>query len=251
MNKTLTIVVPMAGEGKPFKKAGFAFPKPLIDIGEKTMIEIVINNLKPNCEHKFIFICKREHFEKYDLYNVLKDATSGKFEVILLSGPTEGAACSVLSAIEYINNDNDLLIANADQYIKSDINDFLGRARGDGKDGLIMCFKSSHPKWSYVRLDEEGLVVETAEKKVISHIATVGLYYFRKGKDFVKAAQSMILKNIRHNNEFYVCPVYNELVLKGKRIYTYDIELEQMFGMGSPEDLRYFQEKVNKKEIVI
>ncbi len=157
----------------------------------------------------------------------------------------------MLSAIEYINNDNDLLIANADQYMKNDINDFIAQAREGEKDGLIMCFKSSHPKWSYARLNQEGRVIETAEKIVISHNATVGLYYFRKGADFVRAAQNMILKNIRHNNEFYVCPAYNELILEGKKIYTYDIAIDKMYGMGSPEDLRYFQEKVAKKEITV
>ena len=244
MQEALNIVIPMAGEGRSFREAGYTFPKPLIDIGGKTMIEVVVNNLKPKCEHKFIFVCLREHYEKYDLYNIFKRATNNKFEVVQIAGPTEGAACTVLCAIEHINNENDLIIANADQYLELDINGFINSAREGEKDGLIMTFNSSHPKWSYVRVDGNGKVLETAEKKVISNEATAGLYYFRCGADFVKAAQEMIIKNIRHNNEFYVCPVFNEMILEDKNIYIYYIDAGRMHGLGTPEDLKLFMQAI-------
>lgn len=246
----LNIVIPMAGKGSRFQDAGYAFPKPLIDINGKTMIEVVINNLKPEeVDYKFIFVCQREHYEKYDLHNILKNATNNKFEVVLLNGITQGAACTVLTAAQYINNDNNLIIANSDQFIDFDINDFIKESRDGGKDGLIMTFKASHPKWSYARTDDSGKVLEVAEKKVISDKATVGIYYFKKGSDFVEGAQSMIHKNIRHNNEFYVCPVYNELVLKGEKIYIYNIDAEKMHGLGTPEDLDAFLRKIEEGKI--
>ena len=235
----LNIVIPMAGRGSRFAEAGYAFPKPLIDVKGKTMIEVVVQNLRPTIPHQFIFICQREHYEKYDLYNVLKRATQGNFEVVQIDGVTQGAACTVLCATQYINSDEPMLIANSDQYIDTSIEDFIaaGAAKGDG---LIMTFEASHPKWSYARVNDEGRVIEVAEKKVISNHATVGIYYYAHGKDFVAGAQEMIHKDIRHNNEFYVAPVYNELILAGKQIYIYPIDAATMHGLGTPEDLNTF-----------
>ena len=114
-----------------------------------------------------------------------------------------------------------------------------------------MTFRSSHPKWSYARANEAGRVFETAEKRVISDKATVGIYYFKKGNDFVFGAQSMIHKNIRHNNEFYICPVYNELIVSGKNIYIHDIPETLMHGLGTPEDLSLFMQKLDDGQIKI
>lgn len=239
----------MAGKGSRFQQAGYAFPKPIIDINGETMIEVVVRNLKPKSDHKFVFICQREHYEKYDLHNILKNATDNKFEVVQINGITEGAACTVLCATQYINNNEELIIANSDQFVEFDINDFVAEAKD--KDGLIMTFHSSHPKWSYARIDNSGKVIETAEKKIISDKATVGIYYFKKGKDFVEGAQSMIHKNIRHNNEFYVCPVYNEVILSGKNIFVYDIGAEKMHGLGTPEDLEIFLKKLEEGKVKI
>ena len=249
--RKINIVIPMAGKGFRFMEAGYTFPKPLIGIKDKTMIEVVINNLKPATNHRFIFIAQKEHCEKYDIYNVLKRATNNQFELIQINGITEGAACTVLLASNYINNDNDLLIANSDQYIDIKIDDFISKSRNSKSDGVIMTFRSSHPKWSYARTNEKGRVLETAEKRVISDNATVGIYYFKKGKDFVSGAQSMIHKNIRHNNEFYVCPVFNELIITGKNIYTHDIGAESMHGLGTPEDLNLFMQKLDNGQIKI
>lgn len=249
--KELHIVIPMAGQGYRFKEAGYAFPKPLIDIRGKTMIEVVIGNLKPSVKYEFIFVCQRDHYEKFDLYNIFKNATGNRFEVVQLNGQTEGAACTVLSAMEYINDDNDVLVANSDQFIETKIDSFVEKARQTGVDGLIMTFQSSHPKWSYARTDDSGRVTEVAEKKVISKQATVGIYHFRRGSDFVNALQSMIRKNIRHNNEFYLCPVYNELILSGNRIFTDEIPAHNMHGLGTPEDLNQFFQKLNSGSIRI
>lgn len=245
----LNILVPMAGRGTPFEKAGYAFPKPLIDIKGKTMIEVVVNNLRPTCEHRFIFICQRSLYEKYDLHNILKNATKNKFEVVQIDGVTEGAACTALTAIQYINNDDELIIANSDQYITVKLDDFIKKSRAGKKDGLIMTFESNHPRWSYARTDSQGKVIEVAEKKVISNHATVGVYYYKKGSDFVKGAEAMIHKNIRHNNEFYICPVFNELIINKKKIYIDEISVEKMNGLGTPEDLVKFLEKLESGKI--
>ncbi len=251
MKKILNIVIPMAGRGSRFQDAGYAFPKPIIDINGKTMIEVVVNNLRPKVPHKFIFIVQKEHFEKYDLWNILKNATRDNFEIVKIDGVTEGAACTVLTAIQHINNDNDLIIANADQYIQNDFNAFITNARTGEKDGLIMTFEASHPKWSYARIDKKGRVIEVAEKKVISNKATVGIYYFKKGREFVEGAQAMIGKRIKSNNEYYVCPVYNELILNDKKIYIQDVPITKMHGLGTPEDLNAFLDKLTKGKVKI
>lgn len=248
----LNIVIPMAGQGSRFQTAGYAFPKPLIDIRGKTMIDVVIRNLKPNLfPHRFIFICQKELYDTYDVHNVLKQSTDNNFDVIKLHGITQGAACTVLAAIGLINNDDELLIANCDQFLQTDMHAFLASARQGEKDGYIMTFKASHPKWSYALADQSGLVHEVAEKRVISDKATVGIYYFKKGRDFVECAQSMIEKNIRHNNEFYVCPVFNEMIIRGKRIFVHDIESEHMHGLGTPEDLNLFLQKLENGSVMI
>ena len=239
----------MAGKGSRFKDAGYAFPKPLIEIMGKTMVEVVVNNLRPNCEYRFIFICQKEHYEKYDLYNILKNSTLNKFEVVQINGVTEGAACTVLTASQFINNNDELLIANSDQYIETDINEFVRFARKGKKDGLIMTFNSSHPKWSYARIDKKGEVIEVAEKKVISNHATVGIYYYKRGSDFVRSAELMIHKDIKHNNEFYVAPTYNEMILDNKKIHIKDISMDKMHGLGTPEDLNIFLLKADKEKI--
>jgi NDP-sugar pyrophosphorylase family protein len=240
MKKRLNIVIPMAGAGSRFAAAGYSFPKPLIDVNGKPMIQLIVENLKPKCEHRFIFICRGEHFEQYSLPQIFSRIAGNNYESIQINALTAGAATTVLTAVDLINSDEDLMIANADQIIDVDINTFISSARKSGADGTIMTFNSSHPKWSYARVDKKGNVLETVEKKVISDHATVGIYYFSHGKDFVEGAFSMIEKNIRLNNEFYVCPVYNELILKDKQIKISEIKSKQMHGLGTPEDLAQY-----------
>lgn len=235
--KNINIVIPFSGEGTSFQNAGYTFPKPLIDINGKPMIQMVIENLKPKLKHKFILICKKDHYDKYSLNQIFDNSTTRNYESIQLTASTQGAACTVLVAVDLINSDDELLIANGDQIIDLDINKFINFARKSKADGVIMTFISQHPRWSYARVGKRGVVLETAEKKVISDKATVGIYYFKKGSLFVQSAFSMIHKNIRFNGDFYVCPVFNELILGGKKVITWEIKQESMHSLGTPEDL--------------
>ena len=231
----MNVLIPMAGAGSRFEKAGYSFPKPLIDIGNKPMIQVVVENL--NIEAKHIFVVQKEHALKYNLHAVLNLLAPG-CDIIEINGVTEGAACTTLLAEELINNDNPLLIANSDQFIDWDSNEFLYAMAADGVDGGILTFESTHPKWSYAKLGTDGFVCEVAEKKPISNHATVGVYYWRQGKDYVRYANQMIAEDKRVNNEFYVCPVYNEAIADGARIRIWDVK--QMWGLGTPEDLEAF-----------
>ena len=237
------VLIPLAGKGSRFQDAGYTFPKPLIDVNGKPMISMVIENFAlANTEAKFIFICQKEHYEKYDLPNVLQRAVGGpNFEIIQIDGITQGAACTALMAKDFIDSDEDLLIANSDQLIQPDVMyEWFDHIKNSKKDGEIMCFKSSHPKWSYARLDENKNVVEIAEKKVISEWATTGIYWWKHGKDFVKSVEDMIEKDIRTNDEFYIAPSYNELILNGLNIGIKEIKNTAFHGIGTPEDLQTF-----------
>ena len=161
--------------------------------------------------------------------------------IVEVDGLTEGAACTTLLAKEYINNDKPLLMANSDQYVEWCSSKFMYKMQEQDVDGGILTFESTHPKWSYAKTDENSIITEVAEKKPISNNATVGIYYWKKGSDYVSFAESMIQKNIRTNNEFYVCPVFNEAINAGKKIVSYNIE--KMWGLGTPEDLNNYLDK--------
>lgn len=240
-NNKLNIVIPMAGAGSRFEKAGYTFPKPLIDVNGEPMIKTVIDNL--NIDAHYIFIVQKQHYEKYNLKHLL-NLIAPNCSIVPTEGLTEGAACTVLLSKDLINNDNPLLIANSDQFVEWNSTDFMYTMENSQIDGGILTFESTHPKWSFAKLDSEGFVTEVAEKKPISNIATVGIYYWTHGNDFVKYAEQMISNDIRVNNEFYVCPVYNEAIQDKKKIRIYNIQ--KMWGLGTPEDLDIFF-KQNKK----
>ena len=232
----------MAGEGSRFTKEGYTFPKPLIDVRGKPMIQTVVENLDFDCE--YIFLVRKEHIEKYSgLLHTLGRITNDRFDYVVVDGLTEGAACTALLAEKYINNDEDLLIANSDQYIDYRPENFITLKNLTNVDSIVFTFNAVHPKWSFARTNSRGFVTEVAEKKPISNIATCGIYWYRKGSDFVKYAHQMIEKEVRVNNEFYIAPVYNELIQDGKTLIPFFVH--QMWGIGTPEDLKHFLE--NKK----
>jgi len=240
-DENLNVLIPMAGAGSRFEKAGYVFPKPLIEVNGKPMIQVVVDNL---CiEANYIFIVQKSHKEKYNLDSVL-NLIAPNCKIVEVDGMTEGAACTTLLAEEYINSDKPLLMANSDQFVEWSSSKFLYKMQEQDLDGGILSFSSTHPKWSYAKVDENGHVTEVAEKKPISNCATVGIYYWKRGSDYVKYAKQMIQKDIRTNNEFYVCPVFNEAVGDNKRVAVFNIE--KMWGLGTPEDLNYYVDNYNK-----
>lgn len=235
----LNIVIPMAGLGSRFVQAGFSDPKPFISVAGVPMIELVIRNLRPSRPHRFIFICQEAHLQRYDYRSRLKFLAPG-CEVFGLTEPTLGALCTVLAADELIDNDAPLMIANADQWVDVDINDYLLQMDDGDLDGLIMTMPASDPKWSYVRFDSLGRVCEVIEKKVVSTAATVGIYNFRRGRDFCRFAREMVANDERSHGEFYVAPVYTKLYNHGLvHLDVYDIG-SGMHGLGTPDDLQAF-----------
>ncbi|BDL90547.1 TPA: glycosyltransferase family 2 protein [Campylobacter jejuni] len=240
----MNIVIPMAGLGSRFAKAGFDKPKPFIDVLDKPMIVRVLENLKYK-DARYILIARKEHLTKE---KKLVDEIKNNFNVefIPIDKLTEGTACTVLYARKYINNDMPLMIANSDQIVDINIADFINDSFKRGLDGSILTFidKEKNPKWSFAKLNND-LVVEIKEKEAISEFATVGIYFFNKGKIFIESAIDMIIENDRVNNEFYTCPVYNYAIKSGAKIGIYNIDFSKMHGIGTPEDLEIFK-AINK-----
>jgi len=239
---SINIVIPMAGAGSRFLNAGYLKPKPFIDVSGKPMIVRVLNNL--TCKNaKYILIAREEHIQQ-EIELVQK--IENNFDVIFhpIGHLTEGAACTVLHAREFINNDDPMIIANSDQIVDINFQDYVNDCLERDLDGSIMTFKDPEKstKWSFARINSAGLVEEVREKVPISDLATVGIYIFRRGRDYVDAAIDMIVLNDRANNEFYVCPVYNYAIKNEKRVGVYNIPFETMHGLGTPEDLKLYKD---------
>ncbi|PAY21299.1 glycosyl transferase family 2 [Rhodopirellula sp. SM50] len=237
----LNIVIPMAGHGSRFQQAGYQDPKPLIPVHGVPMIRTVIDNLRPACDHKFFFLCQSSHISDYPLESILRDAAPG-CEIRTLDRVTAGAACTVLLASDGIDNQSPLMIANCDQWIDASIDEYLNVGMQRGIDAFLMTMNDDSPKWSYVQRDDQGEIIGVIEKEVVSSEATVGIYNFAHGADFVSAAKDMIRENDRSKNEFYVAPVYSRLIRSGQHVETVSIgdAGNVMHGLGTPEDLEKF-----------
>ena len=232
----MNVLIPMAGAGSRF--VGYTFPKPLIEINGKPMIQTVVENLA--IEAHCIFICQKSHVAQYNLRQLLRLLAPG-CDIVEVDGITEGAACTALLAESLINNDTPLLIANADQYMEWDATSFYWWTANTDADGALLTFQSTHPKWSFVRLGEYGDVVEVAEKNPISDVATCGIYWWRHGADFVRSVRKMQAMNDRTNGEFYIAPAFNYAIEDGAYIASWPVDA--MWGLGTPEDLRAFLDR--------
>jgi NDP-sugar pyrophosphorylase family protein len=233
----LSIVLPLAGRGRRFVEAGFREPKPLIPVHGMPMVEVVVRNVRPRRPHRFIVPALAEHLDATPLAAVVRRLAPDAV-LVPVDATTEGAACTVLLTARLIDGDDPLLIANTDQWVEGGIDALLAAADRRGVDGTIMTFPADDPKWSYAVVGAAGDVERVVEKQVVSRDATVGIYHFRRGADFVAGARRMMAKNLRVNGEFYVAPVYNELIADGRRIRVFPVG--GMHGMGTPDDLTAF-----------
>jgi NDP-sugar pyrophosphorylase family protein len=237
----LNIVVPIAGRGSRFAQAGYDLPKPLIPVHGQPMIQAVVRNVRPRGPHRFIFLALMSHLVRFPLRQTLERVAPGCI-IVPVDAVTEGAACTVLLARDLIDTADPLMLVNSDQWVDVAIDSFLGELTRTGADGVIMTMTADDPKWSFVGFDDLGRVTRVVEKTPISNEATVGIYMFRRGLDFVRAADRMVAKDLRVNGEFYVAPVYNELIAEGARIVVFNVGREGagMYGLGIPSDLERF-----------
>lgn len=231
-----TLLVPMVGLGRRFSECGYQLPKQMIEIDGVTMLELSLNCIDLK-EFNKIFIIRREHVTNFNMDKFLNEKFGDDIKIIISETDTEGTVSTCLLA-EKLINETPLLITTLDVFFEPKFSLNLVK---DEVDGSIVVFESDNPNYSYSRINEEGLVVETAEKKVISNLSSVGLYYFTRGTDFVKYSYRMIEENIRTNNEFYVCPLYNLLIKDGKKINT--ITVDKCEPLGTPEEMNLYKSK--------
>ncbi|MCL6707220.1 glycosyltransferase family 2 protein [Pseudomonas sp. R2.Fl] len=230
----MNILILSAGE--PRIQAADSYPTALVEIEGIPLVQRLLEQCNKIPDSRIIVAMQEKELRRYHLGDVIRLVVPDT-EVVSVQGRTEGAACTALLAAGYIDNDTPLLILNGDEFLTIPLESVIETFSEKKLDGGTITFKSVHPRYSFVRLDEEDMVVEAAEKHPISDNATVGFYYFRKGSDFVKAAKSAIRKDARHNGLFYVCPVYNELVLEGKKIGTFPIGAENYHPIKSDRQL--------------
>jgi NDP-sugar pyrophosphorylase family protein len=247
----MNILIPIAGRDKYFREEDFAFPKPLIDILGKPMIEHTINCFKHlDVSVRFTFVVQDELCKLYSLDNVLRILTEGhRCDIIKLPQPTQGAVCSSLMAVEKIDPDEELVVSNSDHVFRMELDHILEGFSQSGADVGLVTFDSSHPRWSYVQTDEDGAVIETSEKRVISREAIAGLYYFKRGSDFIEAAKKVILNGVKVNNAFYTSQVVNELILNGKSVSHSNIPSSAYFNLYSPQKVSEYEKIIRDERI--
>lgn len=246
----INILIPMAGRSLYFSENEYPFPKPLIEIGQKTMIEHVIQNLTSiGRDLQFIFVVSTSDCRKFHLDSTLSIITNHKCKIIRLNNETKGAACSALMAINHIGNDDPLIIANADQLFDDSLSDLIVQLQQ--ADAGVVTFESVHPRWSYVRLDNEQYVVETAEKHPISRDAIAGLYYFHRGSDFIEAAMRSIQKESSIKGNFYIAPTLNELILQGKKIRVAKIEAQRYHTFYTSQKIKEYESQLLRQSILL
>lgn len=237
----LNILIPLGSASQFFEDTSYVYPKPLVEISGKPMIQHVIENLsKISTQKRFIFIVRDADCVRYHLDNTLRLLVKDKIEILKIHNETKGAACSALLAAKLIANRQPLLICNGDQIFDLDLDEPLKSMTDDRVDAACITFKSVHPRWSYVRLDGTE-IIEAAEKKPLSDNAIAGFYFFNQGIDFLDAAKRMILKDAKVNDSFYIAPVFNELVLAGKHLKSYEINANQYHTFYSPQKIQEYE----------
>ncbi len=235
----INILIPIAGSNQFFSESEYPYPKPLIEINDKTMIEHVISNFDSVKEKQFIFIVNSKDCKKYHLDNVLNLLTEHNCKIVKIDGETKGAVCSAMMAIGYINNDNPLVIVNADQLFDDDMNDIISSFKN--VDGGAVSFESIHPRWSYARVDENNYIVETAEKRPLSKHAIAGFFYFKEGRYFIDSAMNMIKKDANVSGHYYIAPTLNEMVLNNKRLIVKTVDNDKYHTFYTPQKIQEYE----------
>lgn len=238
----INVLMPLSGDSKFFEREKYFYPKMLIEIQGKPMVQHAIENLQSLDEDlQFIFVVKSSDCAEFHLDATLQLLTDGKCQIVMLDHDTKGAACSSLIAVDLINNVDPLVIANFDQLLECDLNEVFNRFVSSACDAGCITFNSTHPRWSYALLDEDGMVLETAEKRPLSRNAIAGFYYYQHGHDFVKAAQSMIRKSCSKAEIFFISPTFNELILANKLVKAVIVPNEFYHSFYTPQKIEEFE----------
>jgi dTDP-glucose pyrophosphorylase len=240
----MNIVILMAGTNKDFEERGYFYPNYLLEIQNKPLIQLIIESIESFTDSRIIFIMRKEDNIKYALGDVVH-VLAPQGEIITIEGSTKGAVCTALFAIDDINTNEELLVVNGDQLIKGSIGLAVDNFRGRNLDGGIITFKSVHPRWSFVAIDTDGMVIQTSEKRPISDIATAGCYYYKDGRDFISACFGVIEKDIQAQGRYFISSTYNEMILRQKSIGIYEIMFENYISFAN---YQMYENYITRKE---
>lgn len=242
----MNIIIPIAGEDKNLVSTEYI--KSLQEIERKTILQYVFESLQNVSTNHFIVIIKHQDAEKYHLDNIVKLLRPGA-EIVLAEKETMGAACTCMLAADILDMDEPLLITGGDQILMVSPQLILEDFQFHNYDGGVAVFDDVHPRWSYVKLDEKGFVIEAAEKRPISRNAVAGFYYFKKARYFFDATEKMILKNANVNGNFYICPVFNEMILEQKLIGAYHIKKDQYYNFNHDAGVAAYSAYLTEKKM--
>ncbi len=234
----VNILIPAMGKSTFFENS--FFPKQLIEIKGKTMLEMVIDDYSCLEPKNYIFVFDDKECSEFHLDSSVK-ILSPLSVAVRLRNQTRGALCTCLMAVDYINNDTPLIIANSDQIIDADYRSVLHCFEEQNADAGVITFPSIHPRWSYARKNR-GEIVEVAEKRPLSKDAIAGFYYYKKGSDFIEGAERALIKDSCLNGRFYISASINEMILSGKKVVYYDIPKEKYHSFYSPEKIKEYEE---------
>ncbi len=248
----MNVLVLMSGSSQAFKEAGYFYPKNLVEVMGQPMVQHVMETLAPLKTIGGNFICavRRDENRKHHTGKVLQ-LMDPSTTVLEIAEETSGAACSGLLAVNYINNDEPLIITNGDQIlIDTDLPKIIHHFIEQRLDAGVVVFEDIHPRWSFVKCNENELVIETAEKRPISKFATAGFYYFARGREFVTAAMEMIKKDAHVNGLFYICPALNEMILKQARIGIFTIDRSNYCSLATPADVQAYTAAISHRKFI-
>ncbi|MDK2819748.1 MAG: hypothetical protein KFW07_02835 [Mycoplasmataceae bacterium] len=244
--RDIIVVIPAGGSGERFNDTEFINLKPFINLLGKSMFEWLLIGFKSNKYNVEFKIIIREQFkEQYiDEIDYLTKKYNVDFHYINLV--TEGTTSTALFLYDEMNNDDFLLLANCDQIVDINFDDFLDEHFALKVDGSILVFDNltRENKWSYVKVDRNNMIELVKAKDPISNLAVVGWYCYTKSKYFLSAGIKQIINLDKVNGEYYLCPTFNYLIKEGKKIGAIKISTSKMHAVGTPEDLRiYLSEK--------
>jgi dTDP-glucose pyrophosphorylase len=238
----------MAGLGKRFVDRGFNTPKHLLKIEDKTLIELAIESL--DIDGKYIFIVrKNEEVNNDNLKIILRNIKN--CNIIEIDYVTEGPASSCYLVKDLLNENDELVISNCDQILEWSSNNFLSSSRDNNLDCSVLTYISDNPKNSFIKCDENNVVIEIQEKNPISNNALVGVHYFRKAKYFLESYEEIFKNNIRTNNEFYVSGVCNNLIKSHKVGHILLNDNEKYHSTGTPDCYFKYLRYIGKMNIPI
>lgn len=239
----LTVILLMSGRDQPFQEAGYIYPKNLVEIDGAPLVQRVIEGVAPldGPDTRLVCVIPKAENRRHHTGRVIQLIRPGAI-ITETNGATGGAACSALLAIAHIDRDAPLVIVNGDIVIDHPLDQALAEFTTRGLDGGVIAFHDVHPRWSFIKLGADDLAVEFAEKQPISDLATTGLSWFARGGDFLEAAVSMLNKDAHVDGQFFVSPVYNEMILSGRRVGCRVVPKSAYFSLKTPQDVRAYEE---------